>query len=421
MLPEDSGYSLQPVRFVGGEYDVSHKGAFWFLVTATIEKMIVSEAPTNRTLPVPQWSRLGVNPALSQNLTLDHRNALLTVTPDEGSTTTFRIYPPTDPTQYIFFGINNQGDGDTLITSEDVDPLPVETVPSWPGDSPNINQTFRVSAKRKVCRLEMDGGHPRQWAGLETTVKGFEIEWDFDLQELQSFHDFFYTTLKGGSSIFWLPLPLDGILSPLRVRFVGGKYQQRYIFNDTFKVSARVDLIVEQTVIPSEALPWPMYYGPIVEVTEHRKVESSDSTKMFVANVPNGETYNLHIGSNLIEFGVLITGPGNLLITRDPYVFELTGTDEGFGTFATPTFELRETIHELASIGLDEGFGTFAKPTFDMTTVTEDIGNVGLDEGFGTFAKPTFDILGVLEDVGTLTMDEGFGTFTKPTFELIIP
>jgi hypothetical protein len=422
MLPEGSGYSVQPVRFVGGSFDTAHKDAFWFTVTAEIEKMIVSEAPTNRTLPVAQWVRLGINPALSQNLTFDHRNALLTSTPGSGNTTTFRIYPPTDPTQYIYFGLNNQGAGETLITSEDVDPPPVETVPSWPGGAPNINRTFRVSAKRKASRLDMDGGHPRQWAGLETTVKGYEVEWDFTLAQLQTFHDFFYTTLKSGSSIFWLPLPLDGMLTATRVRFVGGRYSQSYIFNDTFKVTARLDVIVEQTVLPSEAMPWPMYYAPLVEVAAHRKVTMADAGTLFHLAPAAGQTINLHIASNLIEFGLLITGLGNVLVTRTPFVHVLTPmTDTGEGAFGTPTFELRDTIKNLGSVGTDTGSGEFLTSAFELRSVVKDIGTLTTDTGSGEFLKPAFEMLVVLEDIGTIATDTGSGEFLKTSFILDIP
>ena len=421
MLPEGSGYSVQPVRFIGGEYDIGHKDAFWFTVTAQIEKMIVSEAPTNRALPVPQWVRLGINPALSQNLTFEHRNALLTVEPDEGSQTTFRIYPPTDPTQYIYFGINNQGEGDTLITSEDVVPPPIEPVPNWPGDAPNISRTFRISAKRNANRLDMDGGHPRQFAGLETTVKGYEIEWDFTLAQLQSFHDFFYTTLKSGSSIFWLPIPLDGFLSPQQVRFVGGRYGQSYTFHDTFKVTARVDLIVKQTVLPSGAMPWPVYYGPIVEVTANRKMHDAQG-KLFVVNPAAGQTISLHIYSHNHEFGLLIVGPGNVLITRGPFILDLGMlSDSSGGEFFKPEFQLRDTIRDIGTIPADNSGGEFLKSAFEIISTIEDIGTIPGDSSGGEFLKSAFEILEVLVDLGTLETDTSGGEFSKPTLELTIP
>jgi hypothetical protein len=421
-LPKDGAYETQPVRFVGGSYEASHKNALWWNVTARIERMIVAIAPSNRTLPIPQWLRLAVDPTASQNLTLAHRNALLTVRPDDGSTTTLRIYPPTDETQYIYFGIQNLGDGETLITSEDVDPLPPEAVPSWPGTLPNLNRAFRVGAERKASRLDMESGHARQWAGLETTVKGYNVEFDFTLAQLQTFQDFFYTTLKSGSLPFWLTLPVDGQFIPVIVRFVGGKYSESYTFHDTFRVSASLDRITAQTVLPSAERPYPEYYGPRVNVTANRKMLDAEG-KFFIVNPDAGQTISLHIYATTPEFGLLITGLGNVLITRGPFIVDLgdVGTDEAGGIFGKPTFELKDTILNIGSVGNDYAESTFAKPTLELISVVEDVGNIGTDYAGGVFGNASFEILTVLEDVGTLATDNAGGVFLKPSFELVIP
>lgn len=420
MLPEDDGYSIQPVRFVGGKYGVAHKGSFFWTVTAQVEKMIVTVAPANRTLPIPQWLRLAVDPAISQNLTLAHRNALLTVRPGDGSTTTLRIYPPTDESQYIYFGINNQGDGETLITSEDVDPLPPEAVPDWPGSLPNVNQSFRLTGDRKAARLEFDSGHTRQYAQADATSKLHDVDFDFTLEQLQTFQDFFYVTLKAGSLPFWLTLPVDGQFIPVRVRFVGGRYQESYIFHDTFRVSGRVERIVDQTVLPTVERPFPMYYGPTVNVTANRKMLDAQG-KFFIVNPDEGQTISLHIYSTTPEFGLLIKGLGNVLITRGPFIVDLGGlSDTGAGEYLKPTFELRDTIRNLGNIGTDEGAGEYLKPMLQLISVVEDLGNIGTDSGAGEFFKPTLQLIEVLVDLPAMN-DSGEGEYKKPTIELVIP
>lgn len=421
MLPRDGGYEEEPVRFVGGTYGVSHKDALWWTVTASVERMIVANAPTNRTLPVPQWLRLSVDEALSQNLTLSHRNALLTVRPDEGSTTTFRIYPPTSDAAWIYFGISNLGDGETLITSEDVDPLPPEAVPSWPETLPNLNHNFRMDAERKAARIEMESGHSRQYADKLATVRGHDVEFDFSLEQLETFQDFFYTTLKSGSLIFWLTLPVDGQFQPVRVRIVEGRYSETYIFHDTFRVAFKLDRIVDQTVLPTEERPFPMYYAPTVNVATSRKILASDAGKFFIVNPSEGETINLHISSNLIEFGLLVVGPGNVLITREPFVWEMVSSDSGTGEFRKLGFELRSTELDLGSLAGDSGTGEFLKLGFALVSIIKDIGSLPGDSGSGEFGKLGFEMINVLEDLGTLSGDSGTGEFLKLGFELVIP
>lgn len=420
MLPEDDGYSIQPVRFVGGEYAVAHKGSFFWTVAAQIEKMIVSVAPANRTLPIPQWLRLAVDPTISQNLTLAHRNALLTVRPDDGSTTTLRIYPPTDETQYIYFGINNQGDGETLITSEDVDPLPPEAVPDWPGSLPNVNQSFRLTGERKAARLELDSGHTRQYAQADATSKAHDVDWTFTLGQLQTFQDFFYVTLKAGSLPFWLTLPVDGQFIPVRVRFIGGRYQESYIFHDTFRVSARVERIVDQTVLPTPERPYPMYYGPTVNVIANRKMLDAQG-KFFIVNPAEGQTISLHIYDATPEFGLLVKGLGNVLITRGPFVLDIgTLTDGAGGEYPKPSFSLRDTILDIGTIPGDLGAGEFLKTSFSLVSTIEDLGTLAGDSGSGSFLTTGVEILEVLVDAGTLT-DGGHGEYLKPAISLVIP
>ena len=418
-LPDAGAYSVQPVRFVGGTYSTSHKSALWWTVTARVEKMFVTVAPTNRTLPIPQWLRLAVDPTISQNLTLAHRNAILTVRPGVGSQTTLRIYPPTDPTQYIYFGINNQGLGETLITSEAVAPIPSEAVPSWPA-LPGVNQAFRLDAKRNAHRLEMDSGHTRQFADADFTVKGYEVEWDFTLAQLQTFQDFFFVTLKSGSLIFWLTLPVDGQFIPVRVRFVGGVYQESYIFHNTFRVSATLDRIVDQTVTPPEDRPYPVFYSPTVNVTVNRKIAAGDAGKLFVVNPAAGQTISLHIYAQLIEFGLLIVGTGNVLITRGPFLVNLGSlADTGTGAFKPVTFELRDTIRVLGTLEADTAGGVFGPVIFELKSFIRGIGTLEADTAAGSFSSAKFELITTLEDIGTLDPDTSAGVFSPVTFELI--
>jgi len=435
-LPDDGAYSIQPVRFVGGQYDVSHNQALWFTVSAKVEKLTVSIAPTNRTLPVPQWSRIEVDPTDSQNLTLSHRNARLTVRPDEGSQTALRIYPPNSDTQYIYFGLNNQGDGETLITSEGVESLPLDGIPSWPGNLPNLNDAFTVSAKRRVNRVEMESGHTRQTLGAETTVASYNAEWTLTLEQLRTFQDFFYTTLKEGSLPFWLALPVDGLFDPVRVRFVGGKYDEEYTFHDTFKVSAQLDRIVDQTVTPSEDRPFPIYYSPTVLVNENTNIFDG-AGKFFVCNPAEGKTVGLYICGLKIEFGLLNIGMGNVRIARAAFgkdsgqslfakpgmqlidvTVDVPTTDATGSAFGKPVFEMRDTLIDTGPVA-DNAGAAFNKPNLEMLDVLEDVGSIP-EQGASAFSKPEMQMLEVLKDVGNIS-ENGTSLFNKPSFELIVP
>ncbi len=421
-LPDDGAYSVQPVRFVGGTYQVSHKSALWFNVTATLEHLTNNPAPSNRTPALPQWLRLAVDPAESQVLGVSHRNALLTVRPDEGSTTTLRVFPPTDPTQYIYFGIDNQGDGETLITSQDVDPIFPEAVPGFPGTLPAVNQAFNVDAARRTSRLEMESGHPRQYAASGATRKTYQVEWEFSLAQLKTFQDFFFITLKSGAIPFTLTLPVDGQFISVPVRFVGGRYSETYSPVDRFKVAATVERVVSQTVTPPGWQPYPLFYGPNVNVTANRKVSAADAGKFFIVNPAEGQTINLHIYANKIEFGLLVKGLGNVLITRGPFILDIGSIgDDGAGVFNAPTFELRDTIRDIGTLPGDAGTGAFALQSFELLSVVNDIGTLTGDAGNGVFGQHAFELKTVLEDLGALTGDNGTGTFNQQSFELVIP
>ncbi len=420
LLPDEGAYSVQPVRFVGGEYDTSHKGGLWFNVNATLERLTLRNAPSNRTPSIPQWLRLAVDEATSQVLTLSHRNALLTVRPAFGNQTALRIFPPTSEAALIYFGVNNLGAGETLITSQDVDPLLAEATPDFPLDLPNINQGVSAKATRRVIRAEMESGHPRQFAASKSTRKTYQVEWEFSLDELQTFQDFFFVTLKSGAGSFNLTLPIDGLFAASTVRFVGGKYSESYVPTDRFKVSATVEAVVSQTVAPPTERPFPVYYSPTVYVTENRKVTAGDAGTFFVLAPSLGQTLNLHIYALEIEFGILNAGLGNVLITRGPFVLDLgTLGDAGAGTFAVPVVELTTIERDLGTLAGDAGAGTFTKPTINLSLPTNDLGTLAGDAGSGNFTKPVLDLIVCLEDLGTLAGDTGAGTFTKPTIELV--
>lgn len=420
LLPDEGGYAVRPVRFVGGQYTSSHKPALWFNVSARVECLTLTDAAPNRTLPIPQWLRLAVDPTASQVLTLAHRNAILTVRPDLGSTTTLRINPPIDDTQYIYFGISNQGLGETLITSQDVAAILPDAVPAFPGTLPNINQSFGVDAKRKATRIDMESGHPRQYAELETTVKTYQVEWDFTLAQLKTFQDFFFVSLKSGALTFTMTLPVDGLFIAVPVRFVGGKYGESYLPVDTFRVTATVERIVDQTVIPSAEKPYPIWYSPTVNVTANRKIGAGDAKKFFVVTPAAGQTISLHLSNRLIEFGLLIKGLGNVLITRGPFIVDIgaIGTDGAGTVFAKPTLSLISILRDFGNMGSDNAGTTMLKPTFSLVSVAKNIGTIPTDNAGTVLIKPTFELKAVLKNVGTIPTDNSGTTLNKPTFSL---
>ena len=419
LLPSGGGYSVRPVRFVGGQYQASHKSALWFTVSAQVECLGLTDVAPNRTLPVPQWLRLAIDPAVSQVLTFAHRNASLTVRPDSGSLTTLRISPPVDESQLIYFGINNKGLGDTLITSQDVPTVLPEAIPSFPGNLPNINQTFSFDAKRKATRIEMDSGHPRQYGELETTIRTYQVEWDFSLEELQNFQDFFFVTLKSGSATFTITLPVDGLFISVPVRFVGGKYSESYLPVNTFKVSGVLERIVDQTVVASKASPYPLFYTPKVIVSENRKVTNSDAGKLLIVAPNAGRTISLHIGSLQIEFGLLVKGLGNVLITRGPFINYVGNyVDFADSSYRKPTFELRDSQRIVSGLESDFATSSYLKPTFELFSTLEDIGSVGSDSSSSAYGIPTWEMKVVLKNIGTLDADFAASSYLKPSFEL---
>jgi hypothetical protein len=163
-----------------------------------------------------------------------------------------------------------------------------------------------------------------------------------------------------------------------------------------------------------------MYYGPTVNVTANRKMLDAQG-KFFIVNPDEGQTISLHIYSTTPEFGLLIKGLGNVLITRTPFIVDLgTLNDSGFGEFGKPSFTLRDTIRDIGTLSGDIGAGEFLKTGFSLVSVIEDLGTLAGDSGSGPFLTTKFEILEVLVDAGTLT-DTGAGQFGKPAFSLVIP
>jgi hypothetical protein len=422
-LANDGEIQTVPVRFVGGNYDVSHDGALWFSVSATIEQLIVESAPSNRTPAVPVWKRLEIDPMTSQALTLSHRNARLVTNPSSGNTTTLRIFPPTSKASWIHFGIQQNGAGEVLITSQDVDPIPPDEIIHFPGALPNVNSAFQMAATRPNSRLEMESGHSRQWAKFLTAIKTYRVQWEFSIEELHEFQNFFFTTLRSGGKTFLLTLPVDGLFLEVPVRFVGGSYTEAYTGVNRFVVNAQVERITDQTETPENERPYPVFYSPRVNVTANRRIYSSDAGKMFVVNPDEGQTINLHIRSLEIEFGVLIIGLGNVLITRTPYVLDIgsIGSDSSGQTILAPSFTLANTIEDIGSIGLDSSGQAMLPTAFSLVSVAEDIGAAPPDSSGQFFPPPAMSLLNVLEDIGTVPADTSGQTFKPTAFTLDIP
>ena len=398
-LPFHDGDTLEgkPFRFTDGVYSSYRDAGGYQHVSATVERMFLLDSNFNRTPPVPNWYRVTVDPALSQILTVSHRNSLLVLRPDFENLTTLRIPPPTDPSQWLPLGISNLGEGDTLITSADVDPPVATSTIYYPVELPGVENGLRDIGSRSVIRLDMAGGNTRQSSEHGTTVKTYQGSWLFTLSELKVFQEFFFIDLQAGTLPFVMGLPVEGQFLEVPVRFVGGGYREVYATQNAFRVTAQLERVVDQTVIPTTNRPYPLYYTPVVEVLGSTKLSLLDAGKLYVLDPPEGETVNLHISTHELEFGLLIIGLGNVLITRSPYALDI-GTLEG-----------------------QAGSGTFNKPTFELVPATVDIGTLEGQAGSGTFNKPTFELITVLVDIGTLEGQAGSGTFNKPTFELAIP
>lgn len=419
-LPEDGAYSLQPCRFVGGKYDFHHASALWFDVSAAVECLTVRNAPAQRTPPVPQYVRLTLDPVADQTLTLSHRNALLTARPALGSQTTLRIYPPTDETAWTFFGLRNMGAGETLITSDSVDPLPPPVLVDFPDTLPAVNQTFAAEASRRVTRLEMESGHPRQISASKSTQKTYHVDWEFSLDELQTFQTFFFVTLASGSAPFRLTLPVDGAFVPVTVRFVDGRYSEDYQHPDRFRVTADVDAITAQTVIPTTERPYPVFYAPTVAVTGTRRFAPADAGALLVFNPAAGETVAFHISSGTPEFGVLNKGLGQVLITRAPLVVALgsIGNEAAGVAFTRPDLSCVNTLHALGSVTPDAAGVGFRVPPLSLVVVLRALGSLAPDAAGLLFPIPSLELKTVLNPVGTIANESAGLSFPLPTITL---
>lgn len=412
---------LQPFRFVGGVYQGSKRAGLGYAVSATIESLLPGNAPANRVPPVAPWLRLVIDPIGDQLLTLSHRNAQIATRPTDGNTRTLRIFPPTDPTQYIYFGIQNFGEGDTLITSLDVDPIPLDPVYPFP-DLPQVQAGFVDAGERRVARLNMDSGHPRQWVEWDTTRKNYTATWIFTLDQLLTFQAFFFVTLKSGTLKFTMELPVDGQFIEVPVRFIGGTYKEAYDAGDFWLVSAQLEREVDQTVFPSVNQPYGRYYSPTVNVTVNRRIFLVDTDKFFIVNPAEGQTISLHIGTHETEFGLMVIGLGNVLITRGPFIRDIGSLeDSGHTSYLKPAFELHNSLRDLGVVTTDYAATSFLNPALELLDVLEELGALGTDYAVAAYGTPAFELLVVLEELGTIGTDYAATAYQNPIFELVIP
>lgn len=420
VLPDDGAYSVKPVRFIGGAYQVSHKGNLWYSISAQFEHLRVTKTSAIRNPTIPNFLRLEVDPVKSQNLTKAYFNSSLTTRALSGSQTTLRIYPPTNPSQYILFGLRNSGNGDTLITSVNVDPFPTPPIVDWPLNLPNINTQVLQTSKRRVVRTEMESGHVRQFLDSDLTQNSFTVEWEFTLTQLKTFQDFFFVSLKAGEYAMSLKMPVDGGFVSTAVRFVGGKFSESYFGKSMFKVAATLERVVSQTVNASSETPYPIFYAPKVGISRNTKLLAADAGKLFVVNPTEGQTISLHISNLNIEFGLLVIGLGNVLVTRGGFIESLSGSDSAGGFYGKPAFSLASVIFDIGQIQNDLGSGIYNLPSFELISVVNNLGNLESDVAASSYSKPSFEIKTVQVDLGTLSSDFASSSYNKPIFELII-
>lgn len=407
-------------RFTEGRYDI-RKDHAKATVTANLEVLETKDANASTVLPVPAWKRLVIDPTTGQQLTLSHRNALLTVRPDAGDTTTLRVFNPTSPDYYIYFGIKNLGDGDTLITSVDADPPVVLPAASWPTSLPLPLSGFGEDTERPVARLEMDSGHTRQVQRFDASVKSYSVAWDMDETQVQTFETFYHTTLRSGARQFTITLPVDGVYLAVPCRFEAG-YATQYRDINRFRVTATLDRVLAQSETPSTWTPYGLYYRPVENVSVNTLVQSDDAGKFYIVYAASGQTVSLHIGSNEIEFGILLTGPGSVRITREPFVHTLPGDGAG-GIIMPPALELESVVVDLGGLPEEDGAGSsLLPPVLELESVVVDIGeSLENDLASSSINVPTFIIDEVLADVGALAGDNAGSNIEKPSLTLDIP
>ena len=409
-------WSSEVLRFVGGSFNATQGHGGFHEVSAVLESLGTTNAPINTTPLVPPGRRLAVDPADSQQLTFIHRNARLASRPLDGDTTTLRVYTAESPENYIWLGVRNLGDGETLITTEDSDPPPVEPTATWPTGMPYPDSGFQIEQRAQVARLEMESEHTRQATRFDTFQEGYQVSWTFDASQLTAFQTFFFTTLESGSKAVGIPLPVDGSFNPVSVRFVGG-YSESYAGPDRFRVTAELLRVTGQSVFPENTTPYALHYYPVVEVSEHTLVTSADAGKMFVVSTVEGETVNLHIGQQEIEIGVLLIGSGSVLITRTPFVHDM-GSDTTSSGLVKPSFELESVIVEIET-SPDAAESVLGKPTFELDSV---IVQASPDDDFteSALGKPSLEIKDVLVEI-TPDSDTTTSELKKPVFRLEIP
>ena len=413
----DWGGPERVYRFAGGRYTSTQGHGGRFNVSGNLECLDVFPANATTIPPVAPWLRLVIDPVADQQLTLSHRNAKLTSRPTTGNTRTLRVYNPVSPNDYIYFGLQSYGAGDTLITSESAVPLPVLAAAVWPNSLPRPLSGFGEAQERPAMRLPMDSGHIRQQQRFDASVPTYSITWNFSAAEMATFETFFFTTLQNGSRQFTIPLPVDNAYNAVPVRF-DGAYTSTYRAVNRFQVSATLNRILAQSETETSWTPYGLHYTPTVSVTASRRVLPAEAGQFFVVYAAAGQTVKLHIGAALLEFGVLSTGPGNVLITRSPFQYNF-GADTTSSQLLRAELSLESVIVDLGSLAPDQATSQLLLPSFELDSALADLGSLVPDQATSSLAA-SFDLTEVLVQ---LSLDADFTTsqLNPPSFALEIP
>jgi len=189
----------------------------------------------------------------------------------------------------------------------------------YPTTLPNPSANFSGTTAAPVLRTEMDSGLVRQQSRFATSLRTYNVSWEFDAAEFEDFKTFFHTTLANGTKTFQLPMMTDGGLTTIDVKFAGGVYNQRYVPVDRWNVSATLEEEVVQLVAATPNPVTPVWFQPERDILINTVLNNTYANNLLHCYPSPGENLFLTVpeiesASDLLPIGVVNHGPGNVVI-----------------------------------------------------------------------------------------------------------
>lgn len=179
--------------------------------------------------------------------------------------------------------------------------------------------SFNGTHEAAFYRQDTDAGLPRQVLKSSTLLNTYTASWNLTGAQYALFKTWVGTTLQNGALWFTLEVPTEDGFVAKTLRFVEGKYNDRYRDSDNWDISATLEEEITQVVADPDYTPIPSWYRPTVTLVGDITAVAADTGKKYRGNPGTGNTYQIEVpdiadSGDVIDIGVSLQGKGAIVI-----------------------------------------------------------------------------------------------------------